>query len=121
MSRLLNINVKDLNNVFHVQLEGELDMGGIEEINKEMCPIFAAAKDLKGVIIDMEKLMFIESSGVANLIATCKQLEASSTPFYFVNISPNVNEIFDLLAIPDILGNEHFQYSLEEVVVILNR
>jgi anti-anti-sigma factor len=121
MVAIMNINVKDQNNVFHVQLEGELDMGGIEEINKEMRPILVASKDLRGVIIDMEKLLFIESSGVAKLIATCKELDENSIPFYFVNVSPNVNEIFDLLAIPDILGNEHFQYSLEEVVVILNR
>nr|WP_267879693.1 STAS domain-containing protein [Caldalkalibacillus mannanilyticus] len=75
-------------------------------------------------MFDMNELIFVDSTGVGALLNICNQLSALSTPFYFVNLTSDVSEVFDILGLSMAIGEEHFNFhSTEEALshlVMLN-
>jgi|GEM_PF-3602558 len=109
----MNILVKHVKGVHVVQLNGELDMGRIDILNEHMEP-YLIEKVSPGIIIDMGELLFVDSTGVGALLSICTQLNNLGTPFYIVNLTEDVAEVFDILGLSMATGEEHFKFRTAE-------
>lgn len=88
-----------------VVLKGDLDFESTEVVLEYLVP------DLKTynlVALDFEEVPFVDSSGIGLLLQMVQQLRETNTEIKIKNISNDVEDIFNLLQIPDILGEEVF-------------
>jgi len=52
---------------------------------------------MKRIMFNMEHLTYIDSSGIGLIIQLRKLLKAASGDFALLNVSPKINEAFDLV------------------------
>lgn len=90
-----------------IELVGELDIANVDDFEKS---VQDASMALNGSItMDMAKLVFVDSTGVGGLLKVIKGLRNNSIEVKISNVNPDVYEVFDLLGLPLLLGNEIFQ------------
>jgi len=81
-------------------LEGRLDLTSastLKEASKE-----ALARDSKKVILNMDKVDFINSSGLGALVSILKEVRNSHGSMRLTNLAPYVKEIFDITQLTNI-------------------
>ena len=83
-------------------LEGLLDTTTAPELDAALSGIDGVAN----LIIDMEKLDYISSSGLRVLLAARKKLEKVGCPMTIVKANENVREIFEMTGFNEILTIE---------------
>lgn len=90
-----------------IELRGELDIATVDDFERS---VQEASMALDGSItIDMAKLVFVDSTGVGGLLKVIKGLRNNSIEVKVTNVNPDVYEVFDLLGLPLLLGNEIFK------------
>ncbi|WP_027340552.1 STAS domain-containing protein [Halonatronum saccharophilum] len=99
-----------------LNLKGELDMATADYLVKEFSKL--KPKTYK-VILDFSGLDFVDSTGVGKLIKLFK--DNKKLKCFIVNLQPEVQEIFEILNLSALLGDEVFEYTLEEAVERLNK
>lgn len=87
-------------------LNGELDIATVDIFKKTVEEVEG---ETESVVLDLEKLSFVDSTGVGGLLKVIRNLKANSIAVKVRNISPEVFEVFDLLGLPMLLGNEVFE------------
>ncbi len=92
----------------HVEviLEGDLDIDSTEVIEEELIP--ALEKNYHFVKLNFEHVPFVDSSGMGLLMNVVHTLKASEGKVKVINVKDEVMEVFDLLQLPDILGEDVF-------------
>lgn len=88
-----------------LSIEGDIDIDGTELIEDEITP---ALMQYSSVTIDMGEVMFVDSSGIGLLIKMIETLKEEGKTIKMKFIRPEVNEVFEMLQIQDIIGNEVF-------------
>jgi anti-anti-sigma factor len=100
---------KDMDNfTLIINLSGEMDLSNhmalihiVENIKKD---------NYKEAIIDMQNLKFVDSTGIKTLIDMSKLImETHNDKLKIKNVCEEIKEIFDLLNIEEVLGEEVFQ------------
>lgn len=86
-------------------LDGDLDFESTEFFKDELMP---SLKDYKELNINFEHIHFVDSSGIGLLIELVQYLQNRGAEVTIANVNENVTEVFDLLQIPDILGEKVF-------------
>lgn len=86
-------------------LNGDLDMYSEKALSK--CK--SKSKEYKNVSIDLSNLDFVDSTGVRGLIELIEDLTNQKKSVKVLNIKPELEELFDLLDIYDLLGREIFE------------
>lgn len=104
---MLDIESKIENNIGTIALIGELDIASVE-LFKSKFESFRT--QIKSLVIDFSKLNFLDSTGVGSLIQVIRKLKEANMEVNVINISEEVYEVLDLLGIPELLGNEIFEF-----------
>ncbi|ADG82703.1 STAS domain-containing protein [Thermincola potens] len=89
-----------------IELIGELD---IATVDKFKTSVEEARQGATALILNMEKLSFVDSTGVGGLLNVIKSLKNDNIDVKIRNLSAEVYEVFDLLGLPMLLGREVFE------------
>jgi len=87
-------------NVAVLSLNGRLDLtsaSSLKEVSKEVL-----AGDTKNMILNMDKVDFINSSGLGALVSILKEVRNSQGSMRLTNLAPYVKEIFDITQLTNI-------------------
>ncbi|AFC31513.1 anti-sigma-factor antagonist [Paenibacillus mucilaginosus 3016] len=90
----------------HILFIGDIDIDGTEVMEDEVQP---ALSQHKAVVIDFSEVHFVDSSGIGLLIKLVQTLQEGEVKVRIQHIRPEVNEVFELLQIGEILGPEVFE------------
>ena len=90
----MKITTRDTNDIKVVMFEGELDTLAAPEAKKELNKLRTLG--VKKIVLDLEKLEFISSSGLRVLLATAQDLHDASGELRVCNLNETVQEVFDI-------------------------
>ncbi|MFD2679176.1 STAS domain-containing protein [Bacillus seohaeanensis] len=102
---MFRFTTKNTDEALEVVLEGDLDIEGTEIIENELTPTITNYKNVK---INFEQVPFVDSSGIGLLLTLVQTLTGQGTNVTILNVSEEVMEVFDILQIPEILGEGVF-------------
>lgn len=88
-----------------VFLNGDLDIDVTEIMQDEISP---KMQNSANIVIDFEKVSFVDSSGIGLLITLITNLHKQEKNVVIQNLSPDVKMVFSMLQLPEILGHEVF-------------
>jgi anti-anti-sigma factor len=95
-----NISGKNAGTVT-VKLDGSLDTATAPDLERELGPVITS--DVKDVVFDLANLKFISSAGLRIFAATRKPLQARGGNASFVNLQPQIQEVFEIIkALPGV-------------------
>jgi len=90
----LEINTEKVDQKVFVHIEGEVDLYSSPQVRKK---IFDLVKNKVPVIlINLEKVKYMDSSGVATLIEGLQQCNKYNGRFALFGLQDNVREVFEL-------------------------
>jgi anti-anti-sigma factor len=88
-----------------VKLAGDLDIDGTEVVEEELIPTL---EKYKSVNVNFENVPFVDSSGMGLLMNLVQTLKEKGVKVTISNVRQDVLDVFELLQIPEILGEEVF-------------
>lgn len=80
------------NNVAVLRVEGWLDTKSAPELGNEI----NALSDIEGLTLDFEKLEYIASSGLREVVSAYKKMKSMNGTFSVIHVSNEVMEVFRL-------------------------
>lgn len=84
-----------------IKLNGSLDTATAPELERQLVPVLAGA--VKELVFDLAQLKFISSAGLRVFSTTRKQLRERSGQASFVNMQPQIQEVFEIIkALPGV-------------------
>ncbi|WP_053220236.1 STAS domain-containing protein [Virgibacillus senegalensis] len=92
-------------NHLDVLLTGDLDIEGTELIEEELAPFLLEFTNVK---LSFAHVPFVDSSGMGLLINLVNKLKENEITVTVTDIKDDVLEVFNLLQLPEILGEEVF-------------
>jgi len=92
----LNIMIKfdEINNHWSVEPEGEIDIYTSPELKEKLSK--ALDDKMADIVINGEKLDYIDSTGLGTLIGILKIIKENKNKIYIRNIKPNIRKLFDI-------------------------
>jgi anti-anti-sigma factor len=94
------INEDDCGNyAVRISLRGNLSIENAAEVSL-LFRTFARGGVLR-VIVNMDSLFYIDSTGISALIRSKKALVAEGGDIALVNVPPKINEVFDLVSLKE--------------------
>jgi anti-sigma B factor antagonist len=96
----LQVLVKNTNsNTLSLALDGQLDSLTAPDLDKSIQT--SLTQNIKTLIFDLQSLSFISSAGLRVFAKTRKTLKSREGDVFFVNITPQVKKVFDIVkAVP---------------------
>ncbi|MBQ7351873.1 MAG: STAS domain-containing protein [Clostridia bacterium] len=98
----MNVECKNINNVLHIYLQGELDEYTAKFTREILDSTFLKEK-FNEVIFDFENLEFMDSTGIGVLIGRYKNLKSRSKGIYIMNPNPTIEKIMKMSGIYEIM------------------
>ncbi|MBB6446140.1 STAS domain-containing protein [Bacillus benzoevorans] len=98
---ILNSNKEHLD----INLIGDLDIDSTEVIEEELIPATGSYKTINLIFTEVP---FVDSSGMGLLINLVKLLNEKEQELTISNVREEVMEVFELLQLPEILGEKVF-------------
>ncbi len=89
----MNISEEKTDVMSLVHLEGRFDFGARKQFKDTVDALVA---DGKPVVLDLEKVSFIDSSALGLLVICHQNLKNKRVPFYLVNPQTYVKQVLDL-------------------------
>ncbi len=77
-----------------IHLQGEVDLYSSTEVRKEIMGLTRAK--LPGILVDLQYVKYMDSSGVATLIEGLQQTNKYKGRFVLSGLQSNVREVFEL-------------------------
>lgn len=94
MSLNIDIEFNEKENIWIVKPDGEID---IYTSSKLKDTLIQALNDRKtDVLIDCEKVQYVDSTGLGALISILKKVRENDNNIYIENIKPNIRKLFDI-------------------------
>ena len=87
-------------------LVGELDIETVDNFKQH---VEEARVDLSCLVLDMSALSFVDSTGVGGLLNVVRSLTNDNISVKVRNVSAELYEVFELLGLPMLFGNEVFE------------
>ncbi|RKD34708.1 anti-sigma F factor antagonist [Thermohalobacter berrensis] len=91
----MQLEFKTIDKTLIVKFNGELDHHTAENIRKEIDK-FYSGNMLKNIILDLEKLNFMDSSGIGLILGRYKNVSQNGGKLCLVNVSPRVEKILKM-------------------------
>ncbi|SHH20252.1 anti-anti-sigma regulatory factor, SpoIIAA [Thermosyntropha lipolytica DSM 11003] len=110
----VDVEIKMVRNTLVIRVNGELDMVMAEKLKKEMEARLDEG-EVKNLIVNLEKVTFIDSSGLGVIIAGYKKVMAANGRMYIVGAKPNVKRILILSGVSKLIPI----YDTEQEVINL--
>jgi anti-anti-sigma factor len=86
------------------RLEGEIDMSAAEALLVRTGELAAAHEG--DVVLDLEKVTFIDSAGMRALLIARENLTAAGRALRLVNVTPEVRRLLDLVGLTGVLSGD---------------
>jgi anti-anti-sigma factor len=102
---MINFSLHPAENHIVVKLNGDLDIDSTEVVEEQLVPNLQLYKT---VCVDFEKIQFVDSSGMGILIHLVQYLNAKEIHVTISNVNEEVMGVFELLQLPEILGEDVF-------------
>jgi anti-anti-sigma factor len=88
-------------NAVVVKLNGNLDTSTAPELERQLAPVMATT--VNDLVYDLANLKFVSSAGLRVFSLTRKQLKERGGQASFVNMQPQIQEVFEIIkALPGI-------------------
>ncbi|NMA61855.1 MAG: anti-sigma factor antagonist [Firmicutes bacterium] len=94
-------------------LEGELDLHTSPEFKEEIITIFETHPQIKYLIINVQGMSFIDSSGLGVILGRYRELQTRGGKLFFVQANPQIKRILQLSGFQKI---SEFANSANEVL-----
>jgi stage II sporulation protein AA (anti-sigma F factor antagonist) len=107
---LLNNTIK--NGILVVNLEGRLDVSVANEVEEGLSELIDSG-DHRKVVLNMDGIDYMSSSGFRACISTLRKLNAKEGALKMCNIKPAVKRIFDVIELTSLFDI----YSSEEEAI----
>ena len=78
-----------------VKLTGSLDTATAPDLERQLAPVLTGS--LKDIVFDLAQLKFISSAGLRIFSSTRKTLKARGGQASFVNMQPQIQEVFEIM------------------------
>lgn len=101
---------KKTEGAFLVTLDGRIDSDTYMHLDKEVKPILVPST--KVVILNMDKVDYISSAGLAVIFQMKKSVEANKGSFIIASLQPQVKKVFEVVKA---LPSENIFESREEI------
>lgn len=88
----MTITKKNENGKTILSVEGWLDTQSSPELGKEINSL----SDIKNLVLDFEKLEYISSSGLREVVSAYKKMKEKGGDFSIINVSSEVMDVFKL-------------------------
>ncbi|GAE25485.1 anti-sigma F factor antagonist [Halalkalibacter wakoensis JCM 9140] len=113
----LRIDLEQKGSVLLVRLEGELDHHTAEELRGQVEKVLADGQ-VKHIVLNLELLSFMDSSGLGVILGRYKQVKASGGEMVVCAISPSVKRLFEMSGLFKIIRLEDSeQFALQTLGV----
>ena len=83
-----------------VSIEGEIERNNFEDLIDAFTVLFL--KKARKIIVDMGKVSYIDSAGIAQIISIQAKLKDNSSRMIFINIRDTVKKLFEILRLDEI-------------------
>jgi len=101
-------------------LEGEIDNNSSVTLDREISSV--AGGSANAIILDMEKITFISSSGIGVIVKSQNMLKATGAELTMVNLQPQVKRVFEIMQLTPVLNVCESREELDEYLLkIQNR
>jgi anti-sigma B factor antagonist len=80
-----------------VRLTGSLDTATAPELERQLAPVLAPQGGVKDLVFDLAALKFISSAGLRVFSAARKTLKERGGQASFVNLQPQIQEVFEIM------------------------
>jgi stage II sporulation protein AA (anti-sigma F factor antagonist) len=91
----LVINMEAKNHILCIRLKGELDHHTAEKL-KNQAEAAIAKHSIKHIILNLEELSFMDSSGLGVILGRYNQVKHNGGEMVVCAISPSVKRLFDM-------------------------
>ena len=113
----LSVNLQCVGSVLLVRLEGELDHHTAENLRNQVEAQFEK-NDLKHIVLNLEQLSFMDSSGLGVILGRYKQVKNIGGEMVVCAISPTVKRLFEMSGLFKIVRlEENEQFALQTLGV----
>lgn len=102
---MFNYNILERYPKTQVILEGEMDIEATEIMEQKITPELLNFTD---IVIDFSRVSFVDSSGIGLMITMIQNLKEKGIRIVINRIKPDVQEVFSLLQLSDIVGIDVF-------------
>lgn len=109
----MQFNLKVIGKVLVATLQGELDLHKSPAFKREIAALFDQYPEIRYLVMDVEKMTFIDSSGLGVILGRFKELQARDGKLFFVRVNPRIKRILQLSGFEKISS---FQDSTDDVL-----
>ena len=95
-----------------LQLVGEIDNNSSIVLDREISGIAEGAAS--AIILDMEKISFISSSGIGVIVKSQNTLKAKGAELTMINLQPQVKRVFEIMQLTPVLNVCESREELDE-------
>ncbi len=98
----MKVSTKISKDELHIILDGELDHSVAEKIRQQIDDYIDEVKPSK-VILEMEKLKFMDSTGIGLILGRYKRLKAKKVPMYIGSPNPQIDKVIRISGLYSII------------------
>lgn len=98
----MHIRYKQRGNTATVFIEGELDHHSAAKVKAELEKIIDTQNPSQ-LVLDLEKMAFMDSSGIGVLLSKYKQLKRSGGSMYVKNLNKQTDKLFKISGLYQVL------------------
>jgi anti-sigma B factor antagonist len=80
-----------------VSLDGEMDLYNASDLKDRVASILQDGA--KNLVLDLDKLEYIDSSGISALLYTYTQCRSRSVKLFFINVKGSVRKVIELTSL----------------------
>ncbi|MBT2663867.1 STAS domain-containing protein [Bacillus sp. ISL-45] len=102
---MIEVKLNPNGEYLEVSIIGDLDIDSTELVEDELLPELGKYKIINLIFSDVP---FVDSSGMGLLINLVQSLSEKGIKVTISNVRDDVMEVFELLQLPDILGDQVF-------------
>jgi stage II sporulation protein AA (anti-sigma F factor antagonist) len=100
----LEVRVREDGGTVRIRPVGELDLTGVSAVAE---PIDAARATGMAIVLELDELEFLDSSGLNLILATWEATRDDGIPFTLTPGPANVHRVFQVAGLADVLPFEH--------------
>lgn len=113
----LNIEMIIKHDVLCIRLDGELDHHTAEEL-RELASKAIEEKDIRHIVLNLEQLSFMDSSGLGVILGRYKQIKQLHGEMVVCAVSPSIRRLLDMSGLFKIIRLEQTEeFALQRLGV----
>ena len=96
------IKSEEKENIGVISVKGEVDMFTSPSLREKLLPLFK--KNVKGIIVDLSEVSFMDSSGIATLVEGLQWSKKAGKKFILTGLGTNVKNALELTKLDNIFN-----------------